>query len=151
MKFIFFFFARGMSFANVEPGQEKGHSQHRAAGVSRHGARSFRVEQPKEIVENFQRPHRWICCRREGIVKNGAPYDTYWTNEISIPLTGKKVSMVVIWRNKYDPLHEGSHFYAPFEGHSSAANFKSLYASPNMIFSKKLPDMYTMAANTTVK
>jgi len=87
----------------------------------------------------------------EGIVKNGAPYDTYWTNEISVPLTGKKVSMVVMWRNKYDPLHEGTHFYAPFEGHSSVANFKLLYASPNMIFSKKLPDMYTMAANTTVK
>lgn len=87
----------------------------------------------------------------EGIVKNGAPYDTYWTNEIGIPLTGKKVSMVVMWRNKYDPSHEGSHFYAPFEGHSSVANFKLLYASPNMIFSKKMPDMYTMAANTTVK
>ena len=87
----------------------------------------------------------------EGILKNGAPYDTYWTNEISIPLTGKKVSLIVMWRNKYDPSHEGSHFYAPFEGHSSAANFKQLYASPNMIFSKKLPDMYTMAANTTVK
>lgn len=87
----------------------------------------------------------------EGIVKNGVPYDTYWTNEISVPLTGKKVSMVVMWRNKYDPLHEGTHFYAPFEGHSSEANFKLLYASPNMVFSKKLPDMYTMAANTTVK
>lgn len=87
----------------------------------------------------------------EGIVKNGAPYDTYWTNEISIPLTGKKVSLVVMWRNKYDPSHSGSHFYAPFEGHSSTANFKLLYASPNMIFSKKLPSMYTMAENTIVK
>lgn len=87
----------------------------------------------------------------EGIVKNGSPYDTYWTNEISIPLTGKKVSMVVMWRNKYDPTHSGTHFYAPFEGHSSVTNFKLLYASSNMIFSKKLPDMYTMAANTTVK
>ena len=87
----------------------------------------------------------------EGIVKNGAPYDTYWTNEISVPVTGKKVSMVVMWRNKYDPLHEGTHFYAPFEGHISAANFKLLYASPNMIFSKKLPNMYIMAENTTVK
>ncbi|REG94800.1 glycoside hydrolase family 26 protein [Flavobacterium aquicola] len=87
----------------------------------------------------------------EGIVKNGAPYDTYWTNEISIPLSGKKVSLVIMWRNKYDPSHEGSHFYAPFKEHSSAANFKMLYASPNMIFSKKLPNMYSMAANTIVK
>ncbi|WP_278021437.1 glycoside hydrolase family 26 protein [Flavobacterium ginsengisoli] len=63
----------------------------------------------------------------EGIVKNGAPYDTYWTNEISIPLTGKKVSMVVMWRNKYDPSHEGNHFYAPFEGHSSAKQILNCY------------------------
>jgi mannan endo-1,4-beta-mannosidase len=87
----------------------------------------------------------------EGIVKNGSPYDTYWTNEISTPLVGKKVSLVIMWRNKYDPQHEGTHFYAPFEGHSSAANFKLLYASSNMIFSKKLPNMYKMAENTTVK
>jgi mannan endo-1,4-beta-mannosidase len=87
----------------------------------------------------------------EGIVKNGAAYDTYWTNEISVPLTGKKVSMVVMWRNKYDPSSTGQHFFAPFEGQSSAANFKLLYASSNMIFSKKLPNMYTMAENTTVK
>ena len=87
----------------------------------------------------------------EGIKKNGVAYDTYWTNEISVPLTGKKVSMVVMWRNKYDPSNTGEHFFAPFEGQSSAANFKLLYASSNMIFSKKLPNMYTMAENTTVK
>lgn len=87
----------------------------------------------------------------EGILKNGAPYDTYWTNEISTPLTGKKVSMVVMWRNKYDPTHTGIHFFAPFQGHSSASNFQVLFASPIMLFSKDLPKMYQMPDNITIE
>lgn len=87
----------------------------------------------------------------EGIKKNGAAYDTYWTNEISVPLTGKKVSMVVMWRNKYDPSNTGIHYYAPFDGQSSAPNFRLLYNSSNMLFSKDLPDMYKMAENVIIE
>lgn len=87
----------------------------------------------------------------EGIKKNGAAYDAYWTNEISVPLTGKKVSMVVMWRNKYDPSHTGEHYYAPFEGHSSATNFRLLYNSSNILFSQDLPDMYKMAENVIIE
>lgn len=85
----------------------------------------------------------------ETIMKNGAPYDTYWTNEISIPLIGKNVSMVVMWRNKFEP--GGTHYYAPFKGHSSSANFKLLFDSPHILFSKDLPDMHKMAENVIVE
>lgn len=85
----------------------------------------------------------------ETIMTNGVPYDTYWTNEISTPLTGKNVSMVVMWRNKFEP--GGSHYFAPFNGHSSSTNFKLLFESPHMLFSKDLPDMYKMAENVTVE
>ena len=85
----------------------------------------------------------------ETIMTNGVPYDTYWTNEISTPLTGKNVSMVVRWRNKFEP--GGSHYFAPFNGHSSSTNFKLLFESPHMLFSKDLPDMYKMAENVTVE
>jgi mannan endo-1,4-beta-mannosidase len=85
----------------------------------------------------------------ETIMANGVPYDTYWTNEISTPLTGKNVSMVVMWRNKFEP--GGTHYFAPFKGHSSSTNFKLLFDSPHMLFSKDLPDMYKMAENVTVE
>jgi mannan endo-1,4-beta-mannosidase len=85
----------------------------------------------------------------ETIMTNGVPYDTYWTNEISTPLTGKNVSMVVMWRNKFEP--GGTHYFAPFKGHSSSTNFKLLFESPHMLFSKDLPDMYKMAENVTVE
>ncbi len=85
----------------------------------------------------------------ETIMTNGVPYDTYWTNEISTPLAGKNVSMVVMWRNKFEP--GGTHYFAPFKGHSSSTNFKLLFDSPHMLFSKDLPDMYKMAENVTVE
>jgi len=85
----------------------------------------------------------------ETIMTNGVPYDTYWTNEISTPLTGKNVSMVVMWRNKFEP--GGTHYFAPFKGHSSSTNFKLLFESPHMLFSNDLPDMYKMAENVTVE
>lgn len=88
----------------------------------------------------------------EGIRKNdGSEYSDYWTKEMLMPLIGRKVSMVVMWRNKYDPSHGGHHFYGPWAGHSSAADFVKFYESPITLFSKDLPDMYKMAERITVE
>ncbi|MBE8712453.1 glycoside hydrolase family 26 protein [Sphingobacterium hungaricum] len=86
----------------------------------------------------------------EGIQNGGAPYTTYWTNEILIPMIGKKVSMVVLWRNAYDPLKQGMHFYGPWKNHSSTDDFKVLFRSTVSLFSKDLPNMYVMADKVTV-
>lgn len=86
----------------------------------------------------------------EGIRNGGAPYTEYWTKEILTPLIGKKISMVVLWRNAYDPLKEGFHFYGPWKGHSSVEDFKVLYRSSVSLFSKDLPNMYVMAEEVTV-
>lgn len=82
----------------------------------------------------------------EGILgPNGETYDQYWTREIGTPLAGKKVSMVVMWRNEYDPSSTGHHFFAPFEGHSSVPDFREFYAMDHILFSSDLPEMYEMA------
>lgn len=86
----------------------------------------------------------------EGIKNAGVPYTDYWTKEILSPLIAKKVSMVVMWRNAYDPSKEGNHFYGPWKGHSSTDDFKVLYKSSISIFSKDLPDMYVMAKGVQV-
>lgn len=84
----------------------------------------------------------------EGILNgNGENYDSYWTNEIGEPLAGKNISMVVLWRNEYDPNNQGNHFYAPFEGHSSTANFQEFYKNPLILFNSDLPDMYSMPSD----
>ncbi|UII20687.1 glycoside hydrolase family 26 protein [Fulvivirga ligni] len=87
----------------------------------------------------------------EGILKDGAEYEEYWTKEILTPLIGRDISLVVMWRNKYDPNHGGHHFFGPYIGHSSKNDFVDFYKSSITLFSKDLPDMYTMAENVTVE
>jgi len=87
----------------------------------------------------------------EGILKEGKPYKDYWTKEMMTPLTGSGASLVIMWRNMYDPSGSGHHFYAPFEGHPSSDNFNEFYKSAATIFSNDLPDMYKMPEGFVVK
>lgn len=82
---------------------------------------------------------------------DGTPIIDYWTNEIGIPLTGKEISMVVLWRNKYDPNQNGHHYFAPFEGEATAENFLDFYNMSHILFSEDLPDMYAMPSGITIK
>ncbi|HAU52072.1 MAG TPA: hypothetical protein DCW66_02555 [Sphingobacterium sp.] len=86
----------------------------------------------------------------EGIRNGNVPYVSYWTEQILTPLVGKKISMVVMWRNEYDPLKQGIHFYGPWKGHPSADDFKTLFRSSISLFSKDLPNMYVLADGVTV-
>ncbi|WP_434533895.1 glycoside hydrolase family 26 protein [Bacteroides sedimenti] len=74
----------------------------------------------------------------------------YWTKQILTPATGQAVSMIVMWRNKYDPQETGTHYYSVFQGHPSVSNFIKMYNSPISLFSKDLPDMYKMADGITI-
>lgn len=74
----------------------------------------------------------------------------YWTTNILAPMTGRKVSMVVTWRNKYDPAEEGAHYFSVFKGHVSERDFITFYESPITFFAADLPNMYKMADNVTV-
>lgn len=87
----------------------------------------------------------------EGIQRNGVPENKYWTQQILTPVTGQSVSMIVMWRNKYDPSESEFHFYSVFKGHASEKNFIDMYESPVSLFSKDLPDMYVMAEGINVK
>ena len=79
----------------------------------------------------------------EGIRKDdGSDYTDYWTKEMLSPIIGREVSMIVLWRNKYDPQGQGYHFYAPFKGQASTKNFVKFYQSYITLFSDDLPDMY---------
>ncbi|MCM4157801.1 beta-mannosidase [Gramella sp. AN32] len=88
----------------------------------------------------------------EGIrYADGTPIDDYWTNEIGIPLAGKEISMIVLWRNKYDPDQNGHHYFAPFEGEATTENFVDFYEMSHILFSNDLPNMYGMPNNIKVE
>lgn len=77
---------------------------------------------------------------------------TYWTENIHAPMTGRKVSLLVTWRNKYVGTNEGDkHYFSVYPGHPSASDFISMYRQKNTFFCNDLPDMYKMAENITVK
>lgn len=87
----------------------------------------------------------------EGIRSSmGKPLTKYWTDEIGAPISNKGVSMVVLWRNKYDPTEAGHHYYAPYKGEATASNFIEFYNLPHILFSKDLPNMYVQAEGITV-
>lgn len=88
----------------------------------------------------------------EGIINSdGSPCTDYWTKQILTPLIGQKASMVVMWRNKYDPQQSGTHYFSVFPGQASVDDFMTMYKSPISLFSKDLPKMYTLADKVIVK
>ena len=77
---------------------------------------------------------------------------TYWTENIHAPMTGRKVSLLVTWRNKFVGMNESDkHYYSVYPGHPSEADFNKMYAAENTFFCKDIPDMYKMAENITVE
>ena len=74
----------------------------------------------------------------------------YWTTNVHAPLTGRRVSMVVTWRNKYDPMESGTHYFSVFPGHPSERDFVKMYNQENSFFCGDLSDMYSPAKNVTV-
>ena len=78
--------------------------------------------------------------------------EDYWTQCILTPLTGQRISMVVMWRNKYVAGNESDkHFYSVYPGHPSEENFRIMHSRSRSLFSADLPDMYRMADGVTVE
>ncbi len=75
----------------------------------------------------------------------------YWSTNIHAPMTGRRVSLLVTWRNKYDPAESGSHYFSVFPGHPSERDFKKMYDQENVFFCNDLPDMYAMAEGIEVR
>lgn len=82
----------------------------------------------------------------------GFNWTDYWTNHILACALNQRVSMIVMWRNKYVGSNESDrHFYSVYPGHPSEADFRSMYDNPATFFSKDLPDMYKMPKGYEVK
>lgn len=76
----------------------------------------------------------------------------YWTQQVLVPAEGRKISMIVTWRNKFvDGNESDKHYFSVFPGHPSEADFVRFYNNPQTLFCKDLPSMYTMPADMTVR
>jgi len=75
----------------------------------------------------------------------------YWITNIAAPMAGRKMSLLVTWRNKYDPLGQGTHYFSVFPGHVSEESFRQMYDRSDTFFCQDLPRMYVPAQNITVR
>lgn len=82
----------------------------------------------------------------------GFSWNNYWTDHILCCAKGQRVSMIVMWRNKYVGSNENDrHFYSVYPGHPSEDDFRTFYKDETTFFSKDLPDMYSMPENYEVR
>ena len=82
----------------------------------------------------------------------GFSWNNYWTDHILDCAKGQRVSMIVMWRNKYVGSNENDrHFYSVYPGHPSEEDFRTFYKDETTFFSKDLPDMYSMPENYEVR
>ena len=90
-----------------------------------------------------------------GVTEDGVESFTradYWTYSVLEPALDKRISMVVMWRNKYVGTNEADkHYFSVYPGHPSEENFRTMYSSERTFFSKDLPDMYTLPDNIRIK
>jgi mannan endo-1,4-beta-mannosidase len=86
--------------------------------------------------------------------QEGFSNSDYWSKGIVTPFTGRKVSMVVMWRNKYVGSANSSdrHFFSVWPGHPSEDDFRTMEALPQSIFGGDMAsqNVDTMPDNITV-
>ena len=72
------------------------------------------------------------------------PHPNWWTQVLLPALkgAGPGISYVLVWRNSNDATDRKNHFYAPYPGHSSAADFIRFRQDPYVLFEDELPDLY---------
>lgn len=75
----------------------------------------------------------------------------YWIENIAAPMAGRKMSMLVTWSNKFDPLEQGNVYFSVYPGHPSEESFRQMYGRPDTYFCGDLPPMYRMAENVNVE
>lgn len=90
-----------------------------------------------------------------GVTEDGVESFTradYWTYSVLEPTKDKRISMVVMWRNKYVGSNESDkHYFSVYPGHPSEEDFRKMYSSERTFFSKDLPDMYSLPENIRIK
>jgi mannan endo-1,4-beta-mannosidase len=65
------------------------------------------------------------------------PFATWWTDVLSKAIGKHKISYVLVWRNHgYNESMKKMHYYAPYKGQTSEADFIKFYQQQNTLFEK---------------
>jgi mannan endo-1,4-beta-mannosidase len=97
------------------------------------------VKKLKIVSDYAQKAGKLAAFTETGL--ESIPNPTWWTETLLKALkTGNmKLVYVLVWRND---ARSATHYYAPFPGQASEADFVRFYNDPYTLFEKDLPKMY---------
>lgn len=79
------------------------------------------------------------------------PVRNWWTGTLLNGIIADQdtlgISYVLVWRNANPAFDRKNHFYAPYPGQKSAADFKLFHDDPRTWFERDLPNLYTDTGN----
>jgi mannan endo-1,4-beta-mannosidase len=101
-----------------------------------------------EYLVNLADSRRKVPALSEGGYE-AIPDSAFWTGKILDALltndTTKRISYFLVWRNANFEREKRDHYYAPYPGQVSAADFIHFREHPFVLFEDELPDMYANA------
>lgn len=116
-----------------------------------HGTNDGAFKSNLEALEKLSRDKKKPCGVTED-GKEGFTENNFWSRQLAAPLSGRRISLVTMWRNKYVGSNESDkHYYSIYPGHPSEEDFRAVYNLPESLFSKDLPDMYTLPEGYEIK
>ena len=116
-----------------------------------HGTNDTAFGSNLEALEALSKEKRKPC----GVTEDGKESFTevdFWSRHVLAPVGNKRISMVTMWRNKYVGNNESDkHYFSVYPGHPSEDDFRAMYNDPRSLFSRDLPDMYTLPDGYEIK
>jgi mannan endo-1,4-beta-mannosidase len=91
-----------------------------------------RLDKQLAIMQQVANDHHKIACIPE-IGYQGIPDANWWTGTLLPEISKYKLSYLLTWRNG-----NANHYYVPYPGQQSAADFVKFYNSPNILFQNRL-------------
>jgi mannan endo-1,4-beta-mannosidase len=74
------------------------------------------------------------------------PEPAWWTGKLLAAIKGdavaRRIAWVLVWRNANRTTDRPDHYYAPYPGHPSAADFVEFRGDPLILFEDDLPQLY---------
>ncbi|MGE5522039.1 MAG: glycosyl hydrolase [Candidatus Dadabacteria bacterium] len=104
------------------------------------------VDQRLSVIEEVAKEKNKIPALAETGYES-IPYPQWWTNILWKALQPHKISYVLVWRNYGLQPNGHMHYYAPYKGQVSAADFQKFYNHPKTLFEKDVAKEKLYGAN----
>jgi mannan endo-1,4-beta-mannosidase len=104
------------------------------------------VRRLREIVELAEARGKLPALTETGAVT--LPDSLWWTGTLLPAIrddpVARRISYMLVWRNANRAVEKIEHFYAPYPGQGSAADFVRFRRDPLILFEDGLPDLYRL-------